>query len=76
MSSQKLLSKLFCSTFISLIKRISSEKKIITTLQKGGLLWGYKPPILASVSRRWLSLCSSHTGFVAFATSQEVFLSL
>ncbi|WP_234976199.1 hypothetical protein, partial [Tetragenococcus halophilus] len=52
------------------------HRQIITTLQKGGLLWGYKPPILASVSRRWLSLCSSHTGFVAFATSQEVFLSL
>ncbi|WP_219821035.1 hypothetical protein, partial [Tetragenococcus halophilus] len=56
--------------------RLEDTSINFTLSQKGGLLWGYKPPILASVSRRWLSLCSSHTGFVAFATSQEVFLSL
>ena len=27
----------------------------MTTRQTGGLLWGYKPLLLASVSRRWLS---------------------
>lgn len=37
----------------------NNSKKIITTRKTGGLLCGYKPLCTASVSRRWLSLCSS-----------------
>ena len=39
----------------------------MTTRQTGGLTTGYKPLILASASRRWLSLCSSHTALYSFA---------
>ena len=41
--------------------------KIMTTRQTGGLTTGYKPLILASASRRWLSLCSSHIALFSFA---------
>lgn len=40
---------------------------IMTTRQTGGLTTGYKPLILASASRRWLSLCSSHIALFSFA---------
>lgn len=39
----------------------------MTTRQTGGLTTGYKPLILASASRRWLSLCSSHIALFSFA---------
>lgn len=45
--------------------RVSPE--IMTTRQTGGLTTGYKPLILASASRRWLSLCSSHIALFSFA---------
>ncbi len=46
----------------------SAEKiEIMTTRQTGGLTTGYKPLILASASRRWLSLCSSHIALFSFA---------
>lgn len=38
---------------------IHLASSIITTRKTGGLLCGYKPLCTASVSRRWLSLCSS-----------------
>lgn len=44
-----------------------SIDKIMTTRQTGGLTTGYKPLILASASRRWLSLCSSHIALFSFA---------
>lgn len=33
----------------------------------GGLMTGYKPLIIASTSRRWLSLFSSHIVLITFA---------
>lgn len=46
---------------------LSPIKTIMTTRQTGGLTTGYKPLILASASRRWLSLCSSHIALFSFA---------
>lgn len=41
--------------------------KIRSTRQTGGLMTGYKPLIIASTSRRWLSLFSSHIVLITFA---------
>ena len=38
---------------------------IITTRKTGGLLHGYKPLRIASVSRRWLSLRSSQIAMIS-----------
>lgn len=46
------------------IKHQTSHIKVAPTRKTGGSADGYKPLLLkASVSRRWLSLCSSHCAF-------------
>ena len=46
------------------IKLSTSNFKVAPTRKTGGSADGYKPLLLkASVSRRWLSLCSSHCAF-------------
>ena len=50
---------------IKLGAMISCFSSIITTRKTGGLYNGYKPIRKASVSRRWLSLCSSQNALTS-----------
>ncbi|WP_304255739.1 hypothetical protein, partial [Phascolarctobacterium succinatutens] len=52
---------------ITIMASVRQDWEIMTTRQTGGLTTGYKPLILASASRRWLSLCSSHIALFSFA---------